>query len=140
MSELKTTLRRMLDGDDMDCVRDRTGKSDDYCEGFVDGMNDALSQLTEGVEPLLAEAEITGLEKFVARMFQRANQLVDDGMSTALITCATLTTGRSQRKRRKTILISLPASMLRRWVPRRKLICLKGVRGDQATLPRQEMA
>ncbi|OZS72887.1 hypothetical protein CHI95_19600 [Providencia rettgeri] len=85
MSELKTTLRRMLDGDDMDCVRDRTGKSDDYCEGFVDDMNDALSQLTEGVEPLLAGAEITGLEKFVARMFQRANQLVDDGMSTALI-------------------------------------------------------
>lgn len=85
MTQLKAKLRQILDGDDMDCVRDRTGKSDDYCEGFVDGMNDALSQLAEGVAPLLTEAEITGLESFVARMYQRANQLVDDGLSTALI-------------------------------------------------------
>ncbi|MEI9534864.1 MULTISPECIES: hypothetical protein [Morganellaceae] len=85
MTELKAKLRRIFDGDDIDCVRDRTGKSDDYCEGFVDGMNDALNQLAEGVAPMLAGAEITGLESFVARMYQRANQLVDDGLSTTLI-------------------------------------------------------
>ncbi|MGG7474664.1 hypothetical protein ACQ7CP_16465 [Providencia sp. R1] len=48
-------------------------------------MHEALNQLTEGVAPLLAGAEIAGLERFVARMYQRANQLVDDSMSTALI-------------------------------------------------------
>ncbi|ENY6785114.1 hypothetical protein ACF1CY_002578 [Providencia rettgeri] len=85
MNNLKATMRRMLDGDDMDCVSDRTGKSGDYCEGFVDGMHEALNQLTEGVAPLLTGAEIVGLERFVARMYQRANQLVDDSMSTALI-------------------------------------------------------
>lgn len=85
MTQLKAKLRRVLDGDDVDCVRDRTGKSDDYCEGFVDGMHEALNQLTEGVAPLLVGAEITGLESFVASMYQRANQLVDDGMSTSLI-------------------------------------------------------
>lgn len=85
MSDLKAKLRKLLDGDDMDCVRDRTGKSDDYCEGFVAGMNDALNQLADGVAPLLAGAEIAALESFVARMYQRANQLVDDSMSTALI-------------------------------------------------------
>ncbi|ENZ0172770.1 hypothetical protein ACOXDM_003056 [Proteus mirabilis] len=51
----------------------------------MDGMHEALNQLTEGVAPLLAGAEIAGLERFVARMYQRANQLVDDSMSTALI-------------------------------------------------------
>lgn len=85
MSNLKAKLRKLLDGDDMDCVRDRTGKSDDYCEGFVAGMHDALNQLADGVAPLLAGVEIAALESFVARMYQRANQLVDDGMSTSLI-------------------------------------------------------
>lgn len=33
-----------LDGVDADCVRDRTGRNNDYCDGFVDGMLDAEKQ------------------------------------------------------------------------------------------------
>ncbi|MEH0874626.1 hypothetical protein QM999_07825 [Pectobacterium cacticida] len=36
-----------LDGIDTDCVRDRTGRSDEYCEGFVDGLLDAERQIRE---------------------------------------------------------------------------------------------
>lgn len=34
-----------IDGADMDCVRDRTCRSDEYCEGYVDGMLDAEQQI-----------------------------------------------------------------------------------------------
>ncbi|PWC10682.1 hypothetical protein B4923_16320 [Brenneria roseae subsp. americana] len=36
-----------VDGVDMDCIRDRTGRSDEYCEGFFDGLLDAERQIRE---------------------------------------------------------------------------------------------
>ncbi|MEI7209225.1 hypothetical protein WCT90_12025 [Pectobacterium carotovorum] len=36
-----------IDGADADCVRDRTGRSDEYCDGFVDGMVEAARQMRE---------------------------------------------------------------------------------------------
>lgn len=61
MSNLKAKLCKLLDGDDMDCVRDRTGKSDDYCEGFVDGMSTSLINQARSAA-VLAEQVITELK------------------------------------------------------------------------------
>ncbi|MCL6328558.1 hypothetical protein EXT51_03445 [Pectobacterium carotovorum subsp. carotovorum] len=46
-----------IDGDDMDCVRDRTCRNDDYCEGFVDGMLAAQQQIKSQNSRIPAEGE-----------------------------------------------------------------------------------
>ncbi|MGQ5289863.1 hypothetical protein ACULN0_10975 [Pectobacterium actinidiae] len=46
-----------IDGDDVDCVRDRTCRSDDYCEGFVDGMLDAQQQIKSQNSRIPVEGE-----------------------------------------------------------------------------------
>ncbi|WP_061799462.1 hypothetical protein [Serratia ficaria] len=81
LRKLKAELRQILDGDDMDCVSDRTGNSDDYCAGFVDGMNDALNQLAVGIGTLLEEKDkrIAELE----RITEGVDQLAIDGGWTA---------------------------------------------------------
>ncbi|WP_165708438.1 DUF551 domain-containing protein [Pectobacterium polaris] len=42
-----TNISLELDGVDEDCVRDRTGRSDEYCEGFVNGMIEAACQIRD---------------------------------------------------------------------------------------------
>ncbi|MEL0579059.1 hypothetical protein AACK17_10925 [Pectobacterium punjabense] len=50
-----------LDGVDEDCVRDRTGRSDEYCEGFVNGMIEAACQIRDNnpVSQVVSQQEDT---------------------------------------------------------------------------------
>lgn len=43
--QMSKPINYEIDGIDMDCVRDRTRGSEDYCAGYVDGMEYAIGQL-----------------------------------------------------------------------------------------------